>query len=596
MSALAREVERLLQELRRRKVYRVAAGYAAFAFIVVQVADLVLPAFDLSGQVYRWVVILLMLGFPVVVILAWVFELTPNGLRVTRSAVEEEGIQGQSSKRQVAVEFLVAIVAIGGAVAASWYLAGARITAPVVSDRSIAVLPFISANADEQGAFSIGIHDDLLTRLSGIHGLSVIARSSVDRYRGTNKTSSEIAMELGVRWILEGNVQHVGEQVRVSASLIDPVPGVQAWGDSYLYDLSAANLFAIQAEITQKIADALHTQLTPKEKQNVSARPTENLDAYRLVVEARTLLAQREEPQMRRALALFRRATELDPAFALAWVGVADSLYELVDYGFEMPKDSVEQGMRAAERALQLDPENPEALVSFGIIQFLRQDGLESLRYLEQAIALRPSYAEAFSKVSWVAQILGRPGLAAESAQTSIELDPLAIEPRVNFAFTRLVQGEGQLALATLQTDSDLVQDWPTSRFYEGVVLHHLGRHEDAIGVLEGLSIPWAGHGPMATEALAYIAAGKVDAATSLLSEMEDTGAHPFLIGLVHAGLGNPATAFRWFESVESWSTEADWPILAARYLFPAVLDSLRLDPRYDRMLRAIDREWGLVM
>jgi TolB-like protein/Tfp pilus assembly protein PilF len=596
MSALFPEVERFLEELRRRKVYRAAAGYAAFAFIIIQVADLLLPAFEMSGEVYRLVVITVLLGFPVIVVLAWVFELSPGGVRITRSTVKDQGHPGRASKRQVALELVIAIVAISGAVAASWYLVGARVSEPMNSDRSLAVLPFTSANADEQGPFSVGIHNDLLTRLSDIRELSVIARSSVERYRGSDKASSEIASELGVRWILEGTVQHVGEQVRVSTSLIDPVPGVQIWSDSYLYDLTAANLFAVQAEIAQQIADALHTRLTPEEKRNVGAKPTDNLDAYRLVVEARTLLALREEPQMRRALALFRQATELDPKYALAWVGIADSLYELFDYGFEMPEDSVDQAMRAAELALQLEPDNAEALVSFGIVRYLQHDGLGSMRHFEHAIELRPGYAEAFSKVSWVAQILGRPVLAAESAKTSIELDPLAAESRVNYALTRLLQGDGQLALATLQSDSELVQDWPTIRFYEGVVLHHLGHHEDAIAVLEGLSIPWAGHGPLATEALAQVASGNADAALSILSEMEESGAHPFLIGLVYAGLGDQATAFGLFESVDSWSTDADWSILAARYLYPDVLDSMRSDPRYDRMLREIDRAWGMVM
>lgn len=593
MSVLVQKLQRLLEELRARKVYRVAAAYAAFAFVVVQVADLVLPAFEISGSGYRMVVILALLGFPVAVVLAWVFEWTPDGVRVTRSSARAES---GGSRKQIALEVLVAILVIGAAIGASWYLAGPTTMVTRGLDPSIAVLPFESVDSEGPGSFGDGLHDDLVTRLSAIHGFSVIARSSVERYRGTDKTSSEIAAELGVRWILEGTVQRIGEQARVSAKLVDPSTGVQAWADSYLYEISAANLFAVQSDITHKIANALQTELTPREEVTVNANPTENLEAYRLLVEARTLLEQREEPQMRRALSLFRQAAELDPDFTLAWVGIADSLYELVDYGFNMPDDAVDQAMQAAERALQLDSENPDAFVALGIILYLRQEGLEAIRRLEYAIELRPSYAEAFSKVSWVAQILGRPRLATDAAEKAIELDPLAVEPRVNFALTRLMQGEGQRALDTLRSENDLLQDWPTTRFYEGVVLYHMGRHAEAIDILNGLSIAWAGQGPLATEALAYAAAGDLQSAASILSQLKTSNAHPFLVGLVHAGRGDKEKAFAEFESIENWTTEADWPILSARYLYPAVLDSLRMDPRYDRLLRQIDHAWGMVM
>ena len=593
MSLLIQKLQRFLEELRDRKVYRVATAYAAFAFIVVQVADLVLPAFDTSGSAYRMVVILALLGFPVAVVLAWVFEWTPDGVRVTSSTAR---VEPSGSRMQIAREFLIALAAVGVAIGASWYLAGTTTLSPADQGRSIAVLPFENVDAEDPGSLSKGIHDDLMTRLSTIHGFSVIARSSVERYRGSDKTSAEIATELGVRWILEGTVQQVGEQARVSARLVDPIPGVQAWADSYLYDVSAKNLFAVQSEITHKIANALQTELTPAEEVVVNARPTENLEAYRLLVEARTLLKQREEPQMRRALLLFRQATELDPEFALAWVGVADSLYELVDYGFNVPDDAVDQAMQAAERALQLDPENPEAFVSLGIILHLRQDGLSAIRRLEHAIELRPSYAEAFSKISWVGQICGRPRLATDAAEKAIELDPLAVEPRVNFAMTRLIQGDAKRALGILRSERDLLQDWPTTRFYEGVVLYHVGRHTEAIEVLNGLSVAWAGEGPLATEALAYAASGDKQTAASILSKLKASNAHAFLVGLVHASLGDREKAFAEFKSIESWTTDADWPILSARYLFPEILGPLRADPRYDRMLRQIDYAWGMVM
>ena len=596
MSGLAGKLNLLLDELRRRKVYRVAAAYAAFAFIVVQVADLLLPAFDSAAWVYRMIVILALIGFPVAIVLAWIFEWTPAGVRVTSAAHDSEQKETHVPRLRTSLELLVAVLAIGGAIGASWYLAGPGSMSTRIVDRSIAVLPFVSMNPDQAGSFNDGIHDDLSTRFSGIQGLNVIARSSVERYRQSDKSSTEIAAELGVRWVLEGTVQRTGDQVRVSASLVDPGSGLQAWADSYVYDLSAEKLFFVQSEIAHMIAEALQTRLTPQEERIVRATPTRDLQAFGLVVEAETLLEAREEAQMRRALSLFEQALELDSDFSLAWVGVANALYELVDYGFAMPDDAVDRAMRAAEHAIRLDPENPEALVAAGIIHHLELDGLEAMRRLEHAIELRPSYADAFSKVSWVAQILGRPQLAAQSAEKALALNPLAVEPRANFALTRLMRGEYELALSALRPDNNLIQDWPTNRFYEGVVLYHMGRYSEAIDILNGLSIPWAGFGPEATLALATAATGDEETASRMLTELENAKAHPFLTGLVHASLGDSEAAFAAIDSIDNWTADADWPVLAARYLFPTVLDPLRSDPRYDRMLRSIDRAWGLVM
>ena len=591
---LVEELQRFLSELKRRKVYRVAVAYAAAAFVVVQVADLVLPAFESSDSTYRMIVILALLGFPIALILAWIFELTPSGLRVT-PAFDNDKAPRSIKRHLLFLEISLVILISAGVLGLSWYLFSSDGTRPEFGDRSLAVLPFESAGQDKSAGFTDGVHDDLLTRLSNVRDLNVIARSSVDRYRNADKPVAEIASELGVRWILEGRVQQVENQLRVSVGLIDPKSGIQAWADSYIYDLSAANLFAVQSEITHQIAQALETQLTPLEERGVSRKPTDNLKAYSLFVEARTLLEQREEPQMRRALQLFREATEIDPDFALAWVGVADSLYELVDYGFEVPDNSVAAAMEAAKRALKLDPENPEAYVSLGIIHHLQQDGIVALRHLDNAVQLRPGYAEAYSKISWVAQLLGRKELAIESAERAMELDPLAVEPRVNFAMTRLINDDAQLALNTLRQGRELLQDWPTLRFYEGVILYHMQRYSEAIGLLSGLDIPWAGQGPLATEAVAHSGIGEKTETQSIIQDLEAREAHPFLIALAYASLGDKDKAFREIESIESWTTDADWPILASRYLFPKALAELRADPRYDRMLRRLDRSWGLV-
>jgi TolB-like protein/Tfp pilus assembly protein PilF len=588
------ELQRFFGELKRRKVYRVAIAYAAAAFVVIEAADLVLPAFESSDSAYRMIVMLALLGFPIALILAWVFELTPSGLRVT-PAHDNDTAPRPIRKRVLFLEISLVIVISAGVLGLSWHLFSSGDPRPEFGDRSLAVLPFESSGPDKSTGFTDGIHDDLLTRLSSVADLSVIARSSVNRYRNADKPITEIASELGVRWILEGRVQQVENQLRVSVRLIDPNPGVQTWADSYLYDLSAANLFAAQSEIAHQIAQALETQLTPLEEREVTRKPTDNLEAYSLFVEARTLLQQREEPQMRQALRLFTQATEIDPDFALAWVGVADSLYELVDYGFQAPDNAVAAALEAANHALMLNPENPEAYVSLGIIHYLQQDGIVALNLLDKAVQLRPGYADAFSKVSWVAQLLGRKDLAIESAERAMELDPLAIEPLVNFAMTRLIEGDAELALSALRQDSELLQDWPTLQFYEGVVLYHMQRYSEAIDLLSGLDIPWAGQGPLATQAVAHARSGQETEARLLIQELKAREAHPFLIALAYASLGDDDEAFNAIESIESWTTDADWPILASRYLYPDVLAGLRSDPRYDRMLRRLDRAWGLV-
>ncbi|MDX1555525.1 MAG: hypothetical protein R3212_05815 [Xanthomonadales bacterium] len=591
---LLTEWQRFFRELKRRKVYRVAAGYAAVAFVVVQVVDLMMPAFALSTSTYRWVVILALLGFPVAVLLAWVFEITPEGVRVTQS----DGAPGsvQPGRRRLTLEVAVMTILVVALGSLSWYLAGRLGPASSIEGRSLAVLPFESIGEESSPSIVDGIHDDLLTRLSNIGSLRVIAASSVLQYRNSDKSGPQIASELGVALLVEGGVQRLGDQVKVNVKLVDPHTATQIWAEGFVYELTAGNLFSIQAEIVQQIAQALDARLTAQEQGSVEAMPTQDLEAYRLVVEGTTLLRARQEPEMREALARFREAADLDPDFAMAWVGVANALYELVDYGFDMPADSVNQALSAAATAHELDPDLPEALVALGIIDYLRQDGPAALRRLERAIELRPNYAEAFSKISWVGQILGKPDMAYEAAVEAVALDPQAVESRANLALLTLIRGDGEAALSILRPQETKLQAWPTIRFYEGVVLHHLGHYQDATERLRGLDIPWAGAGPSATQALSLVDSGEISGAEQILDQMHADDAHPFLQGLVLAGLGDDEGAFAAFESVEDWTTDADWPILSLRYLFPGTLEKLREDPRYDRMLRKIDQAWGLVM
>ncbi len=443
---------------------------------------------------------------------------------------------------------------------------------------------------EKTNAFTEGIHGGVLTLLSSVSGLDVISRTSVMRYRTPEKSLPAIARELGVAWVLRGEVQETADQVQVNARLVNARTDRQVWAESYRRELTAANLFQIQAEITRQIARALETRLSPQEERRVERTPTESLDSYRLYAQGRVQLDQRTEQGMRRALDYFQRAIARDSSFVLAWVGVADGLALLYDYGYEDADSVLPRAEDAVRRALELNPESAEAHASLGLLHSVRQEGPEAVRQLRRAIEFRPSYAEANNWLSWVQQLLGHPKEALESAKRAVELDPLSPEAISNLSLSYLANGESEEALAEARRVRELQSDWATGAFYEGLDLYHLGRFTEAKSVLRNLSVPWAGSGPLATLALAHVAYGDSAGARELLARIEGA-ADPFAAGLVYAALGEDEDAFDAFQRVDRWS---DWPTLSVRYFYPDVWGPLQDDPRYEELVREVDRAWGL--
>lgn len=579
-----------LAELKRRRVYRVAVTYVAVAFLALQAANLLVPTTALPAWADDLVVFLAVAGFPLAVVLAWAFEITPEGVRRTesRSGVRKAAGASGGGRTLWAVAAVLVVAAAGG-----WlFLGGDR--EETSADRSLAVLPFSETGGEESAQFARGIHDDLLTRLSGISGLRVTSRTSVRQYGESSKTIREIGEELGVGWVVEGSVRQARDRVRVTAQLIEAGSDTHVWADSYDRELTAENVFAIQDDLTRRIASALQVELTAEELDRLGRAPTESLEAYRFYAQGLTHLDSRTETGMRRALVLFRQAVREDSSYAPAWAGIAAALYELRDYGHPVPDGWLSTAERAADRALELDPRLPEAHVARGVLLYSRQAGPAAICAVERAVELRPNDAEGHRKLAWMNQILGRPDAAHEAARTAVELDPLSPEPHVNLAMTLWIRGDGPGALREARRTLELQPGYTTSRFYEGVMLHQMGRHAEAVDVLRGLSVAWAGAGPEATLALALAASGDRARARTLLEEMTAGGADPFLVGLVHAALGEEEAAFDAFGRVERWDTDADWPILAARYLYPDPLDRLRDDPRYREMIRGLNRDWGL--
>jgi len=237
-----------------------------------------------------------------------------------------------------------------------------------------------------------------------------------------------------------------------------------------------------------------------------------------------------------------------------------------------------------------LNPESAEAYTSLGLLYSERRDGPAAIRALTRAVELMPSYSEAHNWLSWVHQLLGNQEESLESAKRAVELDPLSPEAVGNLSLSYLANGEGEQALAEARRVDEIQPSWETGRFYEGLSLYHLGRFAEARSVLEGIAVPWAGSGPLATLALVHVASGDTAEARDLLARFERS-LDPFAAGLVLAALGDEDGAFDTFESVDNWS---DWPTVSVHHLYENVWAPLRDDPRYQELVREVDRTWGL--
>src|SRR5204863_46084 len=257
------------EELQRRKVYRVAAAYVIAAGFIIQIGSAILPAWELPNWTFRLVVVLLLIGFPIALMLAWAFDVTPEGIQATPETADETHLRRN----------MIILVAIGVIVsAAAGFFLLPRVSGRNV-DKSIAVLPFENLSDEKENAyFADGVQDDILTNLSKIGDLKVISRTSVMPYRGKTQNLRDIGKTLGVSNILEGSVRRSGNKVRVNVQLIDATNDQHVWAEDYDGDLS--DVFKIQTDLATKIASALQAKLSPTEKEQMTHKPTENSDAY----------------------------------------------------------------------------------------------------------------------------------------------------------------------------------------------------------------------------------------------------------------------------------------------------------------------------
>src|SRR5437870_7958649 len=414
-------------ELKRRNVYKVAVAYIVAGWALSQGIAQVLPVFDVPNWIIRFIVVLIIIGFPIALVLAWAFELTPEGLKRTED-VDPTATRTTKSHAWVYVVIIGALFSIGLFMLVRYGFRAKNSSLVEPSAKSIAVLPFGNLSRDPDNEyFAAGIQDEIITRLAQISDLKVISCSSTQRYKGSAENLRQIASELGVTNILEGSVQKANDEVHVNVQLLNALTDSHLWADTF--DRKLTDVFGVESEIAKTIADTLRAKLTGREAATLIVRPTENSAAHDLYLKGRFFWNKRDTTDLEKALVYFQQAAKEDPNYALAWSGIADVYVLLPLFGGANPADAYPKAKEAANKAIALDSNLAEPHSALGLIASVFDfDAPLSMREFERAIALNPNYATAHHWLgNGLLESIGDFDRSIAEMKRALELDPLSI-------------------------------------------------------------------------------------------------------------------------------------------------------------------------
>jgi TolB-like protein/tetratricopeptide (TPR) repeat protein len=432
----------LLDELRKRGVVRTALLYAAAAFALLEFADIAFPRLGLSDRAVNVVLWVGLAGFPVVLIASWAVDLRQQ---------PDEG-RGRTWLSPASVIVSALLIAFGIYAGLFWTPSPTRdLGGPYQGEHSIAVLPFENVSGlPTNEAFTVGIHDDLISQISRIGSIKTISRTSVLQYRETTKTIGQIARELDVATILEGGVQRSGDRVRINVQLIEAEGDHHLWSETYDRELTATDVFTIQSEIATSVANALQATLSGAETRRPGNVPTRSLAAFERYTIGKQLLEIRTQESLRAAEEYFRQVIELDADYALAHSGLADALMILPEYDASAdPSLAYEQSEAAIARALELDPDLPEALASKAWSRLIHGYAWsEAEQLLRRALEIQPNHSGARH---WLSHLLSWQGKHAEAIHTAgraLESDPHSGLMRMNLSYILMDAGHFEESIA----------------------------------------------------------------------------------------------------------------------------------------------------
>jgi TolB-like protein/Flp pilus assembly protein TadD len=586
------KIDNFFAELKRRNVYKVAVAYAVVAWLTIQAASIFLPAFNAPQWAMQIVILILVVGFPIALAFSWAFEITPEGIVRESEVNPNASITHHTGRKIVALTIVLAVIATGLLI---FQFFRARLTSSLstnassISNKSIAVMPFDNLSGDPQNAyFSEGVQDEILTRLAKIAELKVISRTSTQRFKSAPTDLRQIAQQLGVANILEGSVQKANDQVRVNVQLINALTDAHLWADTY--DRKLTDIFAVETEIAQAVADVLQAKLTGSEQHVIAARPTENTEAHQLYLKGRFFWNKRTGNDLKKSIDYFQQAIAADPNYALAYAGVADGYVWLPGYTAGTPRDCYPKAAAAAKKALELDGTLAEARTSLALAIWLYDfDFAQAIREFQRAIELNPNYAIAHQQYgNNTLSALGRFDEAIAEGKRAVELDPLSLVINADLGTDYYYARRYDEAIAQVRKTLEMDPGFYIAHLGLGQMLDAKGAHDAAIAECQKARALNDDPAVLGVLGRAYGLSGNKMEAEKILNQLKKLSQERYVsaysFALIYLGLGDKEEALRWLE--QSYQDRAGSDIGYIRV--DPLLDPLRGDPRFEALAEKI--------
>jgi TolB-like protein/Flp pilus assembly protein TadD len=574
----------LFSELKRRNVFRVALLYVVASWVVMQVADVGVSLLGLPVTTGRLVFLLLAVGFPLVMLFSWAYEITPDGLKKEKEVDRSASVTHQTARKLDTAVIVLLVIAIAGlaldrfipqraAETAETVAASAGDTA--VSDKSIAVLPFVNMSADEENEyFSDGLSEELLNLLAKIPQLQVAARTSTFRFKGSDAGIEEIAVKLNVAHVLEGSVRKSGDQIRITAQLIKAADGFHLW--SHTWDRTLTDIFAIQDEIAAAVVEALKVSLLG----DIPRARVTDTEAYSLYLQAKQAANRSSPADLEQATALLTQALAIDPEYAEAWVQLGTVQTNQVGHGFVSEREGFQRALASAERALKIDPGHARALSNVGwIAMYGDWDFREAARLIGEARRLEPGSASIMNAFAVMNYAFGRRESGMALYREALTIDPFAMSVLFNLASSYSGAGRFDDADKLIDTMIEVAPESVSIPVMRGVVARARGDAEAAVDYFKQSDSLYSKWGL----AMCYYDLGQDAASDAVIDELIRDDASSVFLASIHAHRGEADLAF---ELLDRGYEEHDQNMVEIRmYNF---FDALHNDPRWDQIVQKV--------